>query len=156
MEHQLPQIVVTSTLLEPTSPSLPTITLTREHEHQEPEQPTNITPSRLYPSELLEMAHREEERPQLEAFITSRLAALGMVEEQPRACRCSQVVACLEESLECPVCLEAVRGEVYQCYRGHTMCGGCRTRLWTCPVCRAALAGPLIRNLALERLARVL
>ena len=59
---------------------------------------------------------------------------------------------CLLEQLECPVCQEQAGGEIYQCYRGHVMCGNCRPRLHTCPVCRAALLGPPIRNRALENL----
>ena len=31
--------------------------------------------------------------------------------------RCSALAQCLEDSLECPVCLEPARGELYQCHR---------------------------------------
>ncbi len=47
-------------------------------------------------------------------------------------------------------------GQVLQCVRGHVLCASCLSRLALCPVCRVPLDGPPIRNLALERLLRLL
>ena len=51
---------------------------------------------------------------------------------------------------ECPVCTDLMTSQVYQCARGHLVCGRCWARLPTCPTCR----GPRqeIRNLALEQM----
>lgn len=44
---------------------------------------------------------------------------------------------------ECPVCLVQFRrmSEVHQCGQGHFVCGDCRPRVRTCPICRGILTG---------------
>lgn len=45
---------------------------------------------------------------------------------------------------------------MWQCLEGHVICGSCldRPELRVCPQCRVSLTGQLIRNRALEDLAR--
>ena len=95
----------------------------------------------------------------VESFIASRLEAMAGVEAAVwcREERCLTLSNQLQDSLECPVCRDLlVRAEIYQCHAGHLMCGSCRVRLLTCPVCRAPLTLPPIRNRAMERLAGLL
>ena len=44
---------------------------------------------------------------------------------------------------ECPVCYERFTGQsqVFQCQQGHFVCGTCRPRVQTCPVCRGIMMG---------------
>ena len=44
---------------------------------------------------------------------------------------------------ECPVCFERFTGEsqVFQCQQGHFVCGTCRPRVQSCPVCRGPMMG---------------
>ena len=44
---------------------------------------------------------------------------------------------------ECPVCYERFTGQsqVFQCQQGHFVCGTCRPRVHTCPVCRGNMMG---------------
>merc|ERR1712062_922951 len=44
---------------------------------------------------------------------------------------------------ECPVCYERFTGQsqVFQCQQGHFVCGTCRPRVQTCPVCRGPMMG---------------
>ncbi|XP_063839456.1 uncharacterized protein LOC135088549 isoform X2 [Ostrinia nubilalis] len=50
--------------------------------------------------------------------------------------------------LECPVCLEWMEPPMSQCRRGHLVCGRCRARLASCPVCRTTFSS--VRNRAME------
>ena len=57
----------------------------------------------------------------------------------------------LKEAMQCPVCLKVPReGPVYQCERGHCLCGTCRIQLTECPICRMVLGQ--CRNLVVEQL----
>ncbi|XP_049866177.1 E3 ubiquitin-protein ligase siah-1-like isoform X2 [Pectinophora gossypiella] len=56
--------------------------------------------------------------------------------------------------LECPVCLEWMEPPMTQCRRGHLVCGRCRARLASCPVCRTAFSS--VRNRAMESVAEML
>ncbi|CAH0699801.1 unnamed protein product [Spodoptera exigua] len=56
--------------------------------------------------------------------------------------------------LECPVCLEWMEPPMSQCRRGHLVCGRCRARLASCPVCRTAFSS--VRNRAMEGVADML
>ncbi|KAL1376897.1 hypothetical protein pipiens_004280 [Culex pipiens pipiens] len=53
-----------------------------------------------------------------------------------RFASCLQGIAGL---LECPVCLEVIRPPSWQCYHGHLICSGCRSRSSKCPICRVLL-----------------
>ncbi|ODM92918.1 Ubiquitin carboxyl-terminal hydrolase 7 [Orchesella cincta] len=52
--------------------------------------------------------------------------------------------------LECPICLELPRRQVYQCKSGHTICDSCINGVTTCPQCRERFGGERIRNRAVE------
>merc|ERR1712226_167164 len=95
----------------------------------------------------------KERNTQVEHFISERLSRLGLLAETG-VCRCATIRNSLEEILDCPVCMERVRGSVLQCHRGHVMCLGCYSRLVRCPVCRITLGPRPIRNRALETLER--
>jgi len=57
----------------------------------------------------------------------------------------------LKDLLECPVCLRVPRGSpIYQCARGHVVCGVCRPNVTTCPQCRDVLGN--IRSLVSEKM----
>ncbi|KAI5630767.1 seven in absentia protein family domain-containing protein [Phthorimaea operculella] len=56
--------------------------------------------------------------------------------------------------LECPVCLEWMEPPMWQCRRGHLVCGRCRARLAACPVCRTGFSS--VRNRAMEGVAEML
>ncbi|XP_072940744.1 uncharacterized protein [Epargyreus clarus] len=56
--------------------------------------------------------------------------------------------------LECPVCLEWMEPPMWQCRRGHLVCGRCRARLASCPVCRTGFS--TVRNRAMEGVAELL
>ncbi|XP_063230332.1 uncharacterized protein LOC134535215 [Bacillus rossius redtenbacheri] len=53
--------------------------------------------------------------------------------------------------LECPVCLEYVGPPIYQCRRGHIVCGLCKPKLMYCPTCRSGFSE--YRNLVAEMFA---
>ena len=60
--------------------------------------------------------------------------------------------------LECPVCLEEMRppARIFQCSRGHALCGGCRARpeVRRCPTCRLAFTPhTLTRSILAEHIA---
>ncbi|XP_028161081.1 uncharacterized protein LOC114353325 isoform X4 [Ostrinia furnacalis] len=55
--------------------------------------------------------------------------------------------------LECPVCLEWMEPPMSQCRRGHLVCGRCRARLASCPVCRTTFSS--VRNRAMEGVAEM-
>ena len=160
----MPSIVITSPLLESGDKAMPSITVTRDMDDQDYE-PTDLTLDNvivnnsdtpgLYPPSLYIAARSSNPSTQksVEDFIQSRLNSFS---SSPASCRCSSIMASVEESLECPVCRDRVGREVYQCHRGHIMCQGCRARLLTCPVCRSLLTLPAIRNRAMERLASIL
>jgi len=181
MVQNIPMILVTSPLLEPTNPAMPSIILTREVTELDTGEEENY----LYPDSLFLAARSPDPMRQgnVERFIAERLAGLvtndeetddeeeisdeevevfddeeAVIQDVEGDCLCSRLVGCLEESLECPVCREqAVPGSpLYQCPSGHVLCASCRARLLTCPVCREVLSLPAIRNRALERLASLL
>jgi len=57
----------------------------------------------------------------------------------------------LKDLLECPVCLRVPRtSPIYQCARGHTVCGECRPNVTVCPQCREPLGN--IRSLVSEKM----
>ncbi|KAI8428801.1 hypothetical protein MSG28_007473 [Choristoneura fumiferana] len=66
----------------------------------------------------------------------------------------SSLNQCLLGLLECPVCMEWMEPPITQCRRGHLVCGTCRKRLDTCPVCRTAFSS--VRNRAMENVAGIL
>ena len=160
----MPSIVITSPLLESGDKAMPSITVTRDMDDQDYE-PTDLTldnvivnnsdTTGLYPPSLYIAARSSNPSTQksVEDFIQSRLNSFT---SSPASCRCTSIVASVEEALECPVCRDRVGREVYQCHRGHIMCQGCRARLLTCPVCRSLLTLPAIRNRAMEKLASIL
>ncbi|XP_063972928.1 uncharacterized protein LOC135160375 isoform X3 [Diachasmimorpha longicaudata] len=47
----------------------------------------------------------------------------------------------LERALECPICLEILRGDIYQCFNGHTVCQYCKKSQDTCPECSSEFSG---------------
>ncbi|XP_008786897.2 E3 ubiquitin-protein ligase DIS1-like isoform X1 [Phoenix dactylifera] len=62
------------------------------------------------------------------------------------------VASSVYELLECPVCLNAMYPPIHQCSNGHTLCSGCKSRVFNkCPTCRHELGN--IRCLALEKVA---
>uniref|UniRef100_A0A0D3CYF3 RING-type E3 ubiquitin transferase n=1 Tax=Brassica oleracea var. oleracea TaxID=109376 RepID=A0A0D3CYF3_BRAOL len=53
------------------------------------------------------------------------------------------------EILDCPTCLEPLRGPIYQCVNGHITCSPCLPRVYKqCPVCRIPIGN--IRCRAME------
>jgi hypothetical protein len=160
----MPSIVITSPILESADKDMPSITVTRDMDDQDYVSTdltldnviiNNSETAGLYPPSLFIAARSSNPRTQnsVEDFIQSRLSSIS---SEPASCRCISIMKSVEESLECPVCRDKVGREVYQCHRGHIMCQGCRARLLTCPVCRALLTLPAIRNRAMERLASIL
>merc|ERR1712112_236184 len=114
----------------------------------------------IFPDSLFQAARSGDptQKQNVEDFIRARLdqVAQSRGSGDDGCSRCSPLVRCLEDSLECPVCRDRVVGEVYQCHAGHVMCSHCRSRLLTCPVCRSLLTLPAIRNRALEKLACII
>eukprot|EP00092_Neocalanus_flemingeri_P024024 GFUD01026058.1.p1 GENE.GFUD01026058.1~~GFUD01026058.1.p1 ORF type:complete len:162 (+),score=46.87 GFUD01026058.1:74-559(+) len=158
----VPDIIITSPILESGEKDFPSITVTRDMDDQDFNSSdltldsiiiNNSDQGGLYPPSLYIAARSSNHRQQqnVEDFIQSRLTSIA-----PTSCRCTSIVKSVEESLECPVCRDRVGTEVYQCHRGHIMCQPCRSRLLTCPVCRSLLTLPAIRNRAMERLASIL
>ena len=164
MANEIPDILISAPLYDSDDDEkIPSIIVTRDSTEEDfsstspqPPVPDHLYPASLYPAVTSEDPADSEN---VEDFIQSRLEMLGLVTRptvQRREEREGVLVSALQEVLECPVCREGVRGEVYQCHEGHVMCRACRARLWSCPVCRAALSRPPIRNRALERLARLI
>merc|ERR1719369_2702754 len=60
----------------------------------------------------------------------------------------------ISKELECPVCLLVPRCQpVYQCSRGHLVCGECQPQLARCPICSAKFHRPEVtRNFLAESL----
>ncbi|XP_015122455.1 E3 ubiquitin-protein ligase sina [Diachasma alloeum] len=56
----------------------------------------------------------------------------------------------LEELLECPVCLDLLKGKVFQCIQGHDVCQYCKKSLDMCPVCKSAFSES--RNWTVEKI----
>lgn len=57
--------------------------------------------------------------------------------------------------LNCPVCLEIPKKEIYLCSKGHSICGSCIETVKRCPACRTKLSGSLTnrsRNFMAEAL----
>jgi len=46
-------------------------------------------------------------------------------------------------SKECPVCMNELVPdcELYQCNKGHIICGNCKSRIRVCPTCRGPMMG---------------
>jgi len=173
----VPLLIVTSPL-HPASPNAPAITVTRDlrvddennemenyddldddvflaNNEEEHNSSNSSHEDEMFPCRLFRAADSSVVRDRLvvEQFISDRLDAVLGKEEDDKE---TLLRRCLAEQLECPVCQEQAAREVFQCHRGHIMCHSCRPRLLTCPVCRAFLAGPPIRNMALERIAQAL
>jgi len=60
----------------------------------------------------------------------------------------------MNDALECPCCFEDMRAEIFQCRRGHLICGSCLRRLRDCPVCRTKYPADPIRALFAEQMAQ--
>ncbi|CAG9824088.1 unnamed protein product [Phaedon cochleariae] len=61
---------------------------------------------------------------------------------------------CLEKlkmQLQCPICMEYMISNIYNCDNGHVLCNNCRTRVIDCPTCRTNFEQS--RNFPLENLA---
>lgn len=52
--------------------------------------------------------------------------------------------------LECPVCYDIMRPEIYQCANGHSICSRCKFTVQLCPLCRSNDMD--IRNYSLEKI----
>ena len=59
-------------------------------------------------------------------------------------------------SLECPVCLEVMSGEIFCCPRQHLICSSCSPGLGQCPVCRMEYRQPRTRHRYAESQAQLL
>lgn len=63
-----------------------------------------------------------------------------------------------QELLQCPICYEIPRENVFQCVNGHTICSTCCSRVRECPFCKVSFwtdtpgggARKRIRALAIE------
>jgi E3 ubiquitin-protein ligase SIAH1 len=55
----------------------------------------------------------------------------------------------LLEELECPVCFEYFQPPIAICKNGHSICGKCKSKVRSCPVCRAAILNTT--NITLEK-----
>ncbi|XP_023322452.1 uncharacterized protein LOC111696906 isoform X3 [Eurytemora carolleeae] len=161
-DRLIPDIVVTTPPLE-FEQSLPSITIstyiTDDYDTRSINLLEDIEPSLLYPAHLYTLAEssNQDHLDLVDTFIQERLNSLdNRIKKRTSSCKCSEdIVRSLVDSLQCPVCYKTSLGNVYQCEHGHVMCGSCRSRLRSCPVCRVVLNQP-IRNLALEQLARLL
>ncbi|CAH1154392.1 unnamed protein product [Phaedon cochleariae] len=60
----------------------------------------------------------------------------------------------LRNSLQCPICMEYMIGDICNCENGHVVCFTCEAKLDSCPSCRTKFGKS--RNLPLENLAEVL
>ena len=165
MANEIPEILISAPVYDSDDEEkIPSIIVTRdstEEDFTSRSTPLPPVPDNLYPASLYSALSSEDpaDSENVEDFIQSRLEMLGLLVRptgQRREGREGNLFSALQEALECPVCRDGVRGEVYQCHQGHVMCGPCRGRLWSCPVCRATLSLPPIRNRALERLARLI
>jgi len=60
----------------------------------------------------------------------------------------------LRETVECPVCYHVRRGDIYQCKKGHSVCGSCFTKLpaQLCPLARCEYDRPPRHNLMAEQI----
>lgn len=62
-----------------------------------------------------------------------------------------------DTAFDCPICCEAMTGQIFQCKEGHPICGDClkKTKASTklCPSCRSRFPCHDMRNRALEQLA---
>merc|ERR1712126_117624 len=157
---RIPEILVTTTYLDSEQDSIPSILVTSYFSVEEADHPVPVDRGYLYPPDVYQLA--ESTHPQNQAvvnrFIQERLDNLDGYSSKTRSCdcECSQdLFRSIEESVQCPVCLDSPRGYIFQCEFGHVMCSSCRNRLRSCPVCRVKLVFP-IRNLALEKLATML
>jgi hypothetical protein len=56
-----------------------------------------------------------------------------------------------DAALRCPVCGQIQR-RIVQCKIGHAICVACKSKIITCPVCRAVYNDPPTRNFAMEQL----
>ena len=160
MANEIPDILISAPLHDSDDDEkIPSIIVTRDSTEEDfsstspqPPVPDHLYPASLYPADTSEDPADSEN---VEDFIQSRLEMLGLVSPPDRS-REAALVSALREELECPVCRAGVQGQVFQCHEGHVMCGPCRSRLRTCPVCRTSLGPMPIRNRALERLARLI
>ena len=126
----VPQIMITSTLLDQENNHVPEITITREMEVAEAESTSETSPV-LARTIYQQSDSIPDSRPRMERFISERLARLGL--GSAPSCRwgwdtsvpiwmkidfrCIEVLERLEQRLECPVCLATNVGQVFQCHR---------------------------------------
>lgn len=54
------------------------------------------------------------------------------------------------KAIECPICFEIMRANIYLCYTGHSLCAKCKTKTSRCPTCISPYHNS--RNYALEAL----
>ena len=56
----------------------------------------------------------------------------------------------LLDLLQCPVCLDVPRAApIFSCRNGHLICGKCKPKVSSCPICRSKDVG--IRNVFVEK-----
>ncbi|CAH1119461.1 unnamed protein product [Phaedon cochleariae] len=63
----------------------------------------------------------------------------------------STIVDLLRKQLQCPICMEYMNGNIYNCEIGHVVCDVCKIQLTKCPACQTKIGES--RNLPLEDLA---
>ena len=153
MTNEIPQILISAPLYDSDDEDkIPSIIVTRDSIEEDFTSTQSFVEDHLYPAVTSQDPADSEN---VEDFIQSRLEMLGLVSPADQTTE-TALVSSLREELECPVCRAGVQGQVFQCHEGHVMCGPCRSRLRTCPVCRTTLSRIPIRNRALERLARLI
>merc|ERR1712121_286801 len=158
--RHVPEIVITSTIFESSSNSIPSIYVSWSvEEDYDVDLPTTVDES------LLSVQQRQSDI-EYEMYTKLRSDNLQQNDDQiidkfeKSSCSCEkEFLRLLRESLQCPVCLSPCPsrgGGVFQCQHGHVICDPCLGRLRFCPVCRVVLLQPPIRNLALEQLTHLL
>ena len=123
MDNEIPKILISATIYDSDDEdNIPSIIVTRDSREEDFSSSSPRTPPSLYPASMHTAAADTEA---VEDFIQSRLELLGLVDR--RKVEPGAVLSLLEDVLECPVCRDMVRGEVYQCHQGHVMCSHCRS-----------------------------
>ena len=128
MDNEIPKILISATIYDSDDEdNIPSIIVTRDSREEDFSSSSPRTPPSLYPASMYTAAasHAPADTEGVEDFIQSRLELLGLVDR--RKVEPEAVLSLLEDVLECPVCRDMVRGEVYQCHQGHLMCSRCRS-----------------------------
>lgn len=76
---------------------------------------------------------------------------MGANATKQRKTKSKQMMHAIREQLNCPICTCTMRGRIYQCQEGHTICEKCIKKIDRCPYCRSRKLSA--RNRALEALA---